>query len=94
MGQTDGTDQAQGEQGAPQDAEASAAEDPALSALIYGWGDAYEIWHDSEGWHARRRDGLGEVMTEDQPDVLYNAIFGNYITKPVPRDLPAQEAAR
>jgi len=54
------------EQGAPRDAETPAAEDPALSALIYGWGDAYEIRRDEEGWHARRRDGLGRVMTEDQ----------------------------
>ena len=66
-----------------------AAEDPALSALIYGWGDAYEIWHDEVGWHARRRDGLGGIMTEDEPGALYNAIFDNYTMKPVPRDLPA-----
>ena len=62
----------------------------ALEALRFGWGDAYEIWHDEGGWRARRRDGLGGVMTEDKPDALYNAIFGNYITKPVPRDLPAE----
>ena len=90
MGQTDGTDQAQGEQGEPQDAETSAAEDPALSALIYGWGDAYEIWRDEEGCHGRRRDGLGGVLTEDNPDALYNAIWDDYTTKRVPRDLPAE----
>ena len=77
------------DEGAPQASETSAAEDPALSALMYGWGDAYKLWQDSEGWHARRRDGLGEVMTEDQHDALRKVMWDDYTAKPVPRDLPA-----
>jgi hypothetical protein len=34
---------------------------PALEALRWNWGDAYEIWHDSEDWHARRRDRVGRL---------------------------------
>ena len=79
---TDGTGQAQGGL-KPGEAEA-------LEALRFSWGDAYMIWRDEEGCHARRRDGLGGVMTEDNPDALYNVVWDDYTTKPVPRDLPAE----
>jgi hypothetical protein len=65
-------------------------EQEALEALRFSWGDAYKIWRDEEGCHARRRDGLGGIMTEDKPEALYNAVFDDYVFKPVPRDLPAE----
>ena len=82
------------------DAEATAAQDaaagtrthtdPALTALQYGWGDAYEIGHDEERGHwARRRDGLGGDITAGDLDGLWTAIHEDYDLKPVPRDLPA-----
>jgi hypothetical protein len=62
----------------------------ALEALRFGWGDAYEISCDG-GWQARRRDGLGGVITAPDPDALWTAIKDDYALKAVPRDtaLPA-----
>lgn len=61
----------------------------ALEALEFGWGDAYEIWHDGGDWHARRRDGLGGVITAGDAEGLRNQIREDYALKRVPRDLPA-----
>lgn len=64
--------------------------DDALRALRHGWGDAYDIGCDSEhGWHARRRDGKGGVITADDADGLWTAVRVDYAARPVPRDLPA-----
>jgi hypothetical protein len=67
------------------------ADEPALAALRYGWGDAYMIGCDDErGWWARRRDGLGGDITADDPEALWQAILEDYDLKPVPRDLPPE----
>ena len=79
-------------EGAQVTAAAGTDDDPALAALQFGWGDAYEIGRDEEhGYWARRRDGLGGRITADVPDGLWQAIHEDYDLKPVPRDLPAPE---
>lgn len=59
----------------------------ALEALDWNWGDAYEIGRDEDVWHARRRDGLGGVITAADPEELRNAIRDDYMIKAVPRDV-------
>jgi len=62
----------------------------ALEALRWDWGDAYEISHDDEdGWHARRRDGLGSLLTAPGSDELYKVIADDYRLRPVCRDYSA-----
>ena len=68
--------------------------DDALETLRWHWGDAYEIGLDDEhGWHAKRRDGLGGLLTASGPDELYRVIEADYALKHVPRDLPAAHVA-
>ena len=75
----------------PQEAPVVTADSAALTALRYGWGEAYEIDVDAEGtWRARRRDGLGDAITEGDPEALAAAIFADYSLKPVPRDPSAR----
>jgi hypothetical protein len=70
------------------------ADDYALEALRWDWGEAYEIGRDDErGWHARRRDGLG-CLTEADPDGLRAAIRADYALKKVPRDAAGAEDER
>jgi hypothetical protein len=58
----------------------------ALAALRFNWGEAYEISHDDEhGWHARRLDGLGGLISGSDPEGLRAAIWEDYGLKPVPR---------
>jgi hypothetical protein len=57
-----------------------------LEDLRWNWGSAYDIGHDDErGCHAKRRDGLGAVLTGADSDELYQAITDDYSLKPVPR---------
>jgi hypothetical protein len=63
------------------------ADDDALQALQWNWGEAYEIGHDSErGWWAARRDRTGSLLTGAGPDGLRAAIRVDYAQKRVPRD--------
>jgi len=63
------------------------ADQDALAALRFGWGEAYRIgWDAVRGWWARRRDDIGGDITADDPDGLWNAIVEDYTLKPVPRD--------
>lgn len=81
------------DEAAPQAARAGTGADgeQALSALRYGWGDAYLIGCDDErGWWAARRDQIGGYLTAHDPDGLWTAIHEDYDLKPVPRDLPSQ----
>ena len=65
------------------------ADESALAALRWGWGEAYRIGHDTaRGWWASRRDNRGGDITADDPDNLWQAILKDYDLKPVPRDLP------
>ena len=68
------------------------ADDDALEALRWNWGEAYEIGRDDEhGWHARRRDGLGGYLTGSDPDGLREQIRADYALKRVPRDLSVRQ---
>jgi hypothetical protein len=63
------------------------ADDDALEALRWDWGEAYEIGRDDErGWHARRRDDLGGHLTGADHNELRVAIRADYALKRVPRD--------
>jgi hypothetical protein len=80
-------------QAAPQAANGKTADDLALEALRWHWGDAYRIgWDAVRGWWARRRDDLGGGITAETADELYAAISADYALKPVPRTaaLPAR----
>lgn len=69
---------------------ATAADQAALEALEFDWGDAYLIGQDGkDGWQARRRDQIGTRLTAPGPDELRAAIRADYELKPVPRDLGA-----
>jgi len=64
----------------------TAADREALEALVFHWGDAYEIEHtEARGWRARRRDGLGGWLTAASPEGLLAGISADYQVKPVPR---------
>lgn len=81
------------EDAAGRTAASMAADEDALSALEFDWGEAYMIGHDEErGWWAARRDRIGSYFTAPGPEELREAIRGDYDLKPVPRDLPAPEA--
>ncbi len=78
---------------APQAAGASAvaADEQALAALRWGWGEAYRIgWDATRGWRAARRDGKGGDITAGDSDELWQAIVDDYALLPVPRDAPAR----
>jgi hypothetical protein len=62
------------------------ADQDALAALRFRWGEAYRIgWDPVRGWWARRRDNIGDDITADDADGLWNAIREDYTLKPVPR---------
>jgi hypothetical protein len=62
----------------------------ALESVRYDWGDAYDIGYDDEhGWHAKRRDGRGDILTAPNPDGLYEVIAADYRDRPVGRDYSA-----
>jgi hypothetical protein len=64
-----------------------AAEQEALEALRFGWGDAYLIGHDAErGYWAARRDSIGGLLTAPDPDGLRDEITEDYAVRPVPRE--------
>lgn len=62
-----------------------AAEDQVLDALRLGWGDIYEIGVGLDGFWARRRDGLGETIIDEDPDEMRRKVSEDYAMKP-PRD--------
>jgi hypothetical protein len=87
-------------EGAPQAASSTAEEvaarlrADALARLRYGWGDAYRIgWDPARRWWAQRRDGEGSELTADSNGALWDALFEDYVRKPVPRDTGAGQAA-
>ena len=61
----------------------------ALDRLRHGWGEAYQIDQDTQGWRARRRDGIGPDITAPGPDELWHKIVADYTRAPVPRDAGA-----
>jgi len=74
------TEQAQDEERRPD------WEQKALEALRWDWDTAYVIGRDDEhGWYAGRRDKIGELITDSDPDALRREIAQNYTLKPVPR---------
>lgn len=56
-----------------------------LEALLWDWGEAYEIEMPGadHSWRARRLDGLGGWMDADSAEDLRNQIVSDYVTKPV-----------
>jgi hypothetical protein len=64
-----------------------------LEALVFAWGDAYQLSYDRDWWVARRRDGQAEI-TACTLDLLEQAIQDNYRRRPVPRiyDPPGADA--
>lgn len=75
-------------EGAPQAALGKTADEQAVKALRWDWGDAYRIgWDAVRGYWAQRRDNLGGDITAGSPDELLEAIRADYLLKPVPRDL-------
>lgn len=63
------------------------ADRAALEALIFHWGEAYEIeYSEDHGWRARRRDSLGGWLTAAGPDGLLAEISSDYALRPVPRE--------
>jgi hypothetical protein len=68
-----------GEAGPPLGTEA------ALEALRWNWGTAYDIGcNEADGWHARRRDGKGRLITTDWPGELRSQIVADYTFRAVP----------
>ncbi len=45
-----------------------------LDGLRRSWEDSYIIWYADEQWQARRRDGLGVLMSAPAPDALYKLV--------------------
>lgn len=81
------------DEAAPQAAEGATdtADDDALNALRYGWGEAYRIgWDARRRWWANRRDGKGQDITAADHNELWTAIFADYTSSPVRR--PASQA--
>jgi hypothetical protein len=66
---------------------AGTADSPALDALRFGWGIAYEFGTDDEGPWAWRRDGAGGKIRAGSPDALRAEVIDDYSVKPVSRDL-------
>jgi hypothetical protein len=65
-----------------------AAKDPALEALRHGWDDVYEFGVGSEGYWARRRDGLGATLTDREPGEVRRQVHEDYAMKPVRNHRP------
>jgi hypothetical protein len=69
-------------------AHAGTADEQALAALRWGWGEAYRTGRDAaRGWWAARRDGKGGHITTSDSAELWQAIVDDYALRPVPRDL-------
>jgi len=56
-----------------------------LQVLRHHWGDAYSIMTGRDGWQAKRRDGRGDWIIRQTPELLNAAIRADYDAKPVPR---------
>lgn len=74
------------------------ADENALAALWWDWGEAYRIgWDAVRGYWAQRRDNLGGDIAADDPEGLFAVIRADYALKKVPRDLgtppPADQPA-
>ncbi len=59
----------------------------ALGALLWNWGDAYDIGCDAGQWWYCRKDGKGGRETANSAGELYRMIVEDYTFMPVPRDL-------
>ena len=68
-----------------------ASNDRVLEALQHEWDSAYEFGLDSEGFWARRRDGLGGVLVNEDPGELRRMVSEDYAMCP-PRGRPGGDA--
>ena len=65
-------------------------EDQALDTLRFDWDEAYEICGGPGGFWARRRDGIGKTLTDEDPGGLRRQIREDYSARPrhaLPDDL-------
>jgi hypothetical protein len=60
-----------------------AAGDQVLEALRHGWGEAYEFGEGYDGFWARRRDGSGETLIDEDPGQLCRQVRNDYAARPV-----------
>jgi hypothetical protein len=60
-------------------------EQAALDALVWNWGEAYEIGCEEGQWWFRRKDGKGGTETASGPDELRALIVTDYTIRPVRR---------
>jgi hypothetical protein len=68
------------------------ARDEAIGALIFTWGDAYDVGEDAEnGWWAMRLDGIGGRITAAGPGELHTLVCGDYNFNPVRRAVAPRE---
>jgi hypothetical protein len=58
-----------------------------VANLRHHWGDAYEISYRAGQFCAERRDDHSAVRA-DSADALLAAIREDYLSRPVPRDIP------
>ena len=66
----------------------------ALEALVWHWGDAYDIGLCDGTWWFQRRDGYGGRETAASSEALRGAIIQNYMHRPVRREIATQVQER
>jgi hypothetical protein len=66
---------------------AEASDDRVLEALQHEWDGVYEFGRGSEGFWARRRDGLGGALVNEDPGELRRMVSEDYAMYP-PRGRP------
>jgi hypothetical protein len=64
-----------------------ASDDRVLEALRHEWDGAYEFGMGSDGFWARRRDGLGGTLVSEDPGELRRMVSDDYAMYP-PRSRP------
>lgn len=64
-----------------------ASEDQVLDALRHDWDGAYEVGVGLDGYWARRRDGLGETLIDEDAGELRRMVSEDYAVYP-PRIRP------
>jgi hypothetical protein len=57
-------------------------EDQVLETLRFDWDEVYEIGAGLGGFWAKRRDGIGETMTDENPRGLRRQIREDYTARP------------
>jgi hypothetical protein len=61
---------------------AKSSEDPVLGALEHAWDGAYEFGIGMDGYWARRRDGLGGTLIDEDPGELQRMVSEDHAVHP------------